>query len=63
MSLKLFLSFSLLYFSFGDDHCIAKFSICESMIPKSEGNIKNCIKNYGGECALCTKGLKNVKYA
>ena len=63
MSLKLFLSFSLLCFSLGDDRCIAKFHICESMIPKSEGNIKNCIKNYGCECALCKKGLKNVKYA
>ena len=63
MSLKLFLSFSLLYFSLGDAHCIAKFHICGGVIPKSEGNIKNCIKNYEGECALCTKGLKNVKYA
>ena len=58
MSLKICLLFSLLYFSLGDDdHCIAKFRICESMIPKSEGNIKNCIQNYGSECALCKKGF------
>ena len=57
MSLKLFLSFSLLYFSFGDDRWIAKFRICRKMIPQPKGSIQNCIKNYEGECALCTKGF------
>ena len=27
------------------------------MIPQPKGSIQNCIKNYEGECALCTKGF------
>ena len=58
MSLKICLLFSLLYFSLGDDdHCIVKFRICRKMIPQPKGSIQNCIKNYEGECALCTKGF------